>query len=115
MKKILVLVAAVLLSACSKPDMGKRMLGVLEDIAAIVEANQNDCSKMNDELKNYMEKKGKAEKAAIEEWEKHATEEDRNAALEKYATELGVTVKRMLPVTMKCASDKSFQEIIKAL
>lgn len=96
------MVALFSLAACKSDS--EKMIGYVEEMAEIIDANQDDCDKMADALETFANNNAEDMKA-LQKKLKDLSEEEHKEMKEKYEERMKVAKAKMAPLG-KCATNE---------
>lgn len=121
-KLVLGLIVAAALSAvaCSKSPEDK-MMGIINELAGIIDSNKDDCGALGTKLKDFSashKDELKTLKEEVKAKEKAMSDDDKKKYEEKMKEKMADVTAKMATfatVAMKCMADPKFQEASKSL
>ncbi len=90
-------------AACGSPE--EQAVKLMEEMGNIMDANKEDCDKMGDELKKFVDKNGETLKN-LQNALKGGDEAKEKAMKEKYADRIGSAMGKVMEGSMKCATNE---------
>ena len=110
MKHALVLVVALALIPARRvhadvnADNSERAVVMMEQIAALIDTNKDNCDAMGDKLGTYMDKNG-PELDKLKAAGKTLTAAQKKAFMDKYAPRMKAIADKMMPGLQKCSAN----------
>lgn len=102
--------APLVLAGCKSDE--EKAIGMMEEMADIIDKNKSDCDKAAAELTKWKEANG-AEMKKMAEKDKGKSKEDQAKLMEKYKDRIEAALKKTMDGTMKCMSNEKFAKAAK--
>jgi hypothetical protein len=112
---VVVVLAAILarpVHADTTAAQAEQAVAMMEQIAAIIDTNKNNCDAMGDKLGAYMDKHG-AELEQLKAAGKTRSDEQKKAFSDKYGDRMKAVAEKMRPGMQNCRSNAKVSAVMK--
>jgi hypothetical protein len=109
---LLALIPARSVHADTNADSAERAVVMMEQVAAIVDSNKDNCDAMGDKLGAYMDKNGE-ELKKLKASGKTLTDAQKKAFTDKYAVRMKAVSDKIMPGMQKCSGNAKVTAVMK--